>query len=159
MTGEAGGPSEQPNRAKVSSRTLRKAVLALVGSSAVVAILLSVRMGGSPREPTNAEGLTAKPLSVPEYAPSAIVEPAAPASTSGVDEFSANVEPGDAPSFASAWEPAVAATAAVKADAGPIVSAVKRVPARTSPQARTVAAPMVAVPDDGRNELYIPEAR
>jgi serine/threonine protein kinase len=157
MTGESGRPAEDRSDRKASPTTARRAAFALIGSTAVVATLVSLRMAGSSRESTTRGKPTANAPAVAEAAPQDLgSEPLANA----VDEPSVAGGPTATPSFVPAWEPDFGPTTGPQPDAGSASAAVRKVPPPPAPAPTRGGAPTkVPVPDDGRNELYIPEPR
>jgi len=158
MTG-ASGPDAQPRTREKS--TVGRMAFGLAGAGAVVLLLVSARFARSSREPTtrgvqivDSRGSGAAPavsdLEFGARPPRSIAE--------AVDAPRAPADSVVPPKFAAPAEPAVAKTNG-RSDAGSGGAVVRRATLPPRPALRSPSA-KVSVPDDGRDELYVPaEAR
>jgi serine/threonine protein kinase len=161
LTG-ASRPEDLARREGRSRRGVSTRVLALVASAAVLMALAGAAVATSSSGP--GKKAVAEVGSPPAAVPSLTLgEPvtAAPAQQSRGDAIDARDAAAElvVPAWLAAHEPTVAAAPGAQPEAGPAATAVRKAPApRPRPSVRT--APVKApVPDDGRDELILPEAR
>jgi serine/threonine-protein kinase len=151
--------SEPQSAGRVSRRTIHALAFALVGSGAVMAVLVSAGMAGSPGE-SSAKGVT--PVTSQAWSASlAASDPGAEAPRPTVDAIEARSAPVDSvvpPPSGSTTQPVVAKVSGTRPVGGPGGLAVRKV-AAAPPQTPRGASAKVAVPDDGREFLYVPGER
>ena len=155
MTGESRAGAASQGGGPVSRRNVGRMAAALAGALALIALLANARMARSPREPGPqdvqplgrrawgaATGLSSSELGV--QPPRSILEAPSAVAVAVVT-----------PTLDASAEPAVANGASARADGGPGGPAERRatVPLRPAPR---IAPAKASVPDDGRDELYVP---
>ena len=163
MTGESGRGPESQGRGKLSQRGLRRGALAVIGSGAVVAILVSAGIAGSSwrSDPKGVRPIESRAWHEGPVAGDLGSERARPA-IGAIDatDAAAQIAAPSAPAWlGSTSDPMVASAGSSRPDGGPGVPAIRKaaaLPARQAPRAAPAKAPP---PDDGREELYVPEAR
>jgi hypothetical protein len=161
MTGEAVRGAKAERRGMLSQTRVRRGALALLVSGGAVAALVTAGIAGSSRgsdakgvksieSRTFGDGVPASDLAV-EQARSA---------TAPVDARDAAAEFPSPPSWLGlASDPMVVGTASAQPDRGPGVSALRKAAPPPARPALRAAPAKARLPDDGRDELYVPEAR
>jgi hypothetical protein len=161
MTGESAGDSAREGSGERSQRLRRRGAIGLLVSAAVVAVFVTAGMARPSRvsegkqlnqmeSRTLGDGL-GKSDSIGEEPRPAVVP------TDGRD---AQGELAFPPTLGWASDAVEAGTGSARSDRGPAVSAVRKVaPAPPRPALRAATAAKGSIPDDGRDELYVPGAR
>jgi serine/threonine-protein kinase len=162
ITGESGRGSELDGGAKPSRRSLRALARATLGSGALVAVLVGAAAGGSPLDsrsnavkPTEGEAWIARAAASYRAAEPAIAgPPPAPQAVDArrVDDWVVIPPLGPPP------DRIVAKTTSASSGGG-AVSAPARKAASSSRPTMHAAPTKAPVPDDGRDELYVPGLR
>ena len=139
-------------------RALGRMALALAGAGAVVVLVLSAKLTRSSREPTTSavRGID-NPSSEAAPAASDLELGARPprSITEAVDVPGPPAASVVMPTLAAPAEPDVVKTTSARPDAGPNGLAARKTTAAPRPALRSSPA-KASVPDDGRDELYIP---
>ena len=155
MTG-ASGPGREPEIRRKGA--LGRMAFALAGAGAVVVLLVGARIARSPREPaTRAVQVIDNRGSVAAPAASDLEFGARPprSITEAVDVPRPPADSVAMPTLAAPTEPGVVKTTGARLDAGPNGLAARKTTAAPRPALRSSPA-KASVPDDGRDELYIP---
>jgi serine/threonine-protein kinase len=155
MTG-ASGPGPEP-RTRERSMVGRLA-LALAGAGAVVLLLLSAKFARSSREPTTSgvQGTGNRSSAAAPMASDLEFGARPPRSiTEAVDVPRPPADSVVVPTLAAPPEPGVVKTTSARPDAGPSSPATRRTTLAPRPALRSPSA-KASVPDDGRDELYVP---
>ena len=155
MTG-ASGPGREPEIRRKGA--LGRMAFALAGAGAVVVLLVGARIARSPREPAT-RGVQVIDNRGSGAAPAASdVEFGARPPRSITEAVDVPRPPADSvamPTLAAPTEPGVVKTTGARLDAGPNGLAARKTTAAPRPALRSSPA-KASVPDDGRDELYIP---
>jgi serine/threonine protein kinase len=158
MTGEA-ERALKPIRGKASVRRVPMTAFALAGAGALLAVLLSVWKGGSPREPLEPQNAFERPPSVAEAARIDSQPEPARAPTGVTGEPSAATESTTPSATVPATKPRGAPATGARPDGGAGGGPLRKVTPIASARAPGAPPPKAFVPDDGRDELYIPGAQ
>jgi len=158
MTGESGHLSEPWSRMKPSRRAVRGLALAALGSGALVAVLAAAESGGSL---WRSRSKAAEPVESPAWSAGLPSSDRALAPANSGPETIAPPGAADSvviPPLGPPPEAVIAKTATEPPDGGAGALGARKAALPSRPTARAVSAKAL-VPDDGRDELYVPGAR
>jgi serine/threonine-protein kinase len=160
MTGESGAGDERRTRGKFAfgKRALGRIALALGGAVALVLLLVSARIARSSREPPTRETQMINNRSSGGAPTTSDLEFGAqppPSITEAVDVSRAPADSVVMPAVAATSEPGVVKSTRTGSDGGAGAPAARRATLPPRPALRSPP-PKASVPDDGRDELYVP---
>jgi hypothetical protein len=160
MTGASGpGPEPRtPGKGALGKGALGRMVLALAGASAVVVLLVSARIARSPREPATGGAQVIDNLSSGAAPAASDVELGARSPRSITEAVDGPRAPADLvgmPTPAAPVATDVVKTTSARPEAAASALAARRTTAPSRPVLRSAPA-KASVPDDGRDELYLP---